>query len=159
MKFIETKSETGFDQTVFEIDDFTNFSEQYVAINALGSHVLTLKEDKDRVGASFLAAKIKKSLPSNSDAAATEQTDKPKPVITDLSPYEAYVLSDALKGFVDSTLSDINKSGSISNYQAVFTRVVEQELAKEMLAKIEQHFLLDPVKLANSSNFGFIAAL
>jgi hypothetical protein len=160
VKFERSLAEIESYTATVEIDSETDFSEQYVAINALGALALQ-DEPSQQTSISYLAARVRKAEPAEGEAGSsdTSNSEKPKPVNTDISPQEAEVLANALRHYATLTKDDVNYFAVMRNYSAVTTRVVERDLAETMADVIEDVYTLDRAATAKTSTFGFGAVL
>jgi hypothetical protein len=154
MRFLEAASASELAKITFEVDPETEFSEQFVAINALGAYTLRQDNPKDKSASSYLAVRIR-SAKTESGAQPTGPPEKPQEVSADLSPLEADTLVNALRHYAGSTDFDLDNFAMMHNYQAVSTRVVEGCMAEAMGQALEAQFLLDPVPLPIRPVVGF----
>jgi hypothetical protein len=157
MRFVGDHHFPEFVDAIFEVDPDTNFSEQFVAMNALGAYALAQKDPKDRGAVSYLAANIRnaEALEDSQDLVASE---KPKEVVADFTPQNAHTLIEALLHYASSTNSDLGQFAMTNNYQAITARIVEQDMAEQMAAELELKFQLLRVNKPNVP-FGFSRVL
>jgi hypothetical protein len=160
MRFVPPDLETHLTSAFFEIDPETEFSEQFVAINALGSLALSERDQRTQEVIAFLGGRIRQGKPNQNDEGESGDSEKasdskPKEVFVELSPQEADTLIDALNNYVELTPKDLEYFGIMRNYQAVSGRMIERKIASSMAKQIQDEFMLTPVEPTTRPMIGF----
>jgi hypothetical protein len=167
MRFVPSDLETYSTSAFFEVDPETEFSEQLIAVNALGSLALSKRDQRDQRDQeviAFLGSRIRQAKPTQNDEGKSGDSEKaseskPKEVSVELSPQEADTLINALNNYVDLTPHDLEYFGIMRNYQAVSGRMIERKIASSMVKQIQDEFMLTPVEPTTRPMIGFGAVL
>jgi hypothetical protein len=157
MKFAERNDDRSVD-VIFEIDEKTDFSEQYVAMSALGTLVLEKKDDISQNSISYLGVKIRNADPTEEKKKDSITTTNVQ-VMTDLNRQEADELVEALQNFRRLKDEDLYNFSKMRNYQAISTRVIENVIASQMIDSLCSYYEFDLLEPKAKPVLGFGAVL